>query len=84
MPKRLAISAVEPCENAVLRVQFNNGKSVLYDFKPYIERIGKIYEPLAEPTFFRRFTIDRLGYYIEWENGMDVCADTLWAEGRKI
>ena len=84
MPKRLAITTVEARENAVLLVHFNNNKTVLYDFKPYIDRIGKIYSPLAEPMFFQRFTVDRLGYFVEWENGMDVCADTLWAEGRKI
>jgi hypothetical protein len=84
MPKRLAISSVEAQDDAILLVRFNNNKTVLYDFKPYITSIGKIYAPLAEPAFFQRFSIDRLGYFIEWENGMDVCADTLWAEGQKI
>ena len=84
MPKRLSITEAEPRDSSIFFVRFNNGKAVLYDFKPFIERIGKVYLPLAETSFFQRFSIDKLGYYIEWENGMDVCADTLWAEGRKV
>jgi len=61
-----------------IRVTFENGKSGIIDFLPYIKK-GGIYSKLKDIDYFKRFHInDELGI-ITWENEIDIAPETLYS-----
>lgn len=62
-----------------LQITFENGKSGTVDFRKYIER-GGVFSRLAEPEYFREFSINRELGVITWSNEVDLAPETLYAE----
>ena len=60
-----------------LRLWFNNGKVKEVDLSDSLK--GKIFVPLQDKEFFKRFTI-RFNT-IEWENGADFAPEYLYEKG---
>ena len=60
-----------------LRLSFNNGKVKDVDLSDSLK--GKIFVPLQDKEFFRRFSI-RFNT-IEWENGADFAPEYLYEKG---
>ena len=60
-----------------LRLWFNNGKVKDVDLSDSLK--GKIFVPLQDKEFFRRFSI-RFNT-IEWENGADFAPEYLYEKG---
>ncbi len=69
------IAEIIPGENHVLYIKTNAGKAGLFDVTPFLE--SEAFAPLKDRQEFER--IHNGGYFIEWESGADLSADTIEA-----
>lgn len=58
-----------------LWVVFNDGTSKTVDLTPLLD--GPIFEPLKDPAFFARVTVDPICRTIVWPNGADLAPEAL-------
>lgn len=64
-----------PKENYILYIMADNGQTGLFDVRPYLE--SEAFAPLKETGEFER--IHNGNYFIEWDCGADLSADTIQA-----
>jgi hypothetical protein len=69
------IVEVIPNDNYTLYIRADNGATGLFDIKPYLE--SEAFVPLKDLNEFRR--IHNGGYFVEWDCGADLSADTIMA-----
>ena len=69
---------VKPQENYKLLITFNNGEKKSFDVKPYLE-IG-VFRELQDVSVFN--SVKPVLGSIQWANGVDLCPDTLYIEGK--
>jgi hypothetical protein len=74
------IKSVEPLEDNKLLIDFTTGERKIYDIKPLYSL--PIFSELKNKSLFKSFRIGK--YYIEWPNGADLTADTLFIEGKPV
>jgi len=72
------VTTVKPGHDYTLQITFNNGEEKSFDVKPYLE-IG-LFKELKDASMFNSVKLF-LGS-IQWANGLDVCPDTLYFEGK--
>lgn len=65
---------VEPLENYILKIKFDNGEIGKFDVKPYMKH--KMFKQLKNIEIFNTVKID--GLSISWINGADLCPDELY------
>jgi len=71
----MRIKQVQPLTSQKLRIVAEDGQIGIFDLSPYLQ-----YEAFAElqrPEMFNKITNG--GYFIEWECGADLSADTIEA-----
>lgn len=74
------ITGVEVIGDHRLRLTFEDGTVGDVDFS---EREWRgVFEPLRDPAFFARVTIDPEAGTITWPNGVDLAPEPLYAEAR--
>lgn len=56
-----------------IRLEFNDGLVGTVDFSEWLD--GPVFEPLADPEFFRRFFVEAGA--VTWPNGADIAPETL-------
>jgi len=66
-----------PHEGWRLEVEFADGAVRWFDAKPFLGYAA--FQPLRDPSLFA--SVRSGGYYVEWSNGADLSADTLYLEG---
>ena len=59
----------------VVWVQFNDGTRGEVDLRDELE--GRIFEPLQDPEFFRKFDVHPELHTLTWPNGADFAPDFL-------
>lgn len=69
------IAEIIPKDNYVLFIKAEDGKTGFFDLKPYLE--SEVFAPLIDKSEFER--IHNGKYFIEWDCGADLSADTLQA-----
>lgn len=69
------IAAIVPKDNYVLFIKAEDGSTGLFDLKPYLE--SEVFAPLKDRSEFER--IHNGKYFIEWDCGADLSADTIQA-----
>ncbi|MGH8538244.1 MAG: DUF2442 domain-containing protein [Gammaproteobacteria bacterium] len=69
------IIEVVPKDNYVLYIKTENGKTGLFDVKPYLE--SEAFAPLKDRSEFERIYNGR--YFVEWDCGADFSGDTIQA-----
>ena len=69
------IAEVIPKENHLLYIKADDGQVGLFDVTPYLE--SEAFAPLNDRSEFERIHNGR--YFIEWECGADLSADTIQA-----
>jgi hypothetical protein len=62
-----------------LAVRFENGQEKLVDLAPHLD--GPVFEPLKDPQFFRRFTVNPDIDTVTWPNHADFSPDFLYEIG---
>lgn len=63
-----------------LRLTFEDGSAKTFSLAPLVRK-GGVYAPLAQASEFRAAKIAPDGRYVEWPNGVDLCADALYIDG---
>jgi hypothetical protein len=76
----LAIKNVQPQDDYLLLLTFENGEKRQFDMKPYLS-LG-IFSELKDVTLFN--TVRKSFDTIEWENAADMDPETLYQNSRKI
>lgn len=71
---RPTATSVQALSDYVLRLEFDNGETGLFDVKPYIK--GEWFGELADEANF--MTVFTNGITVEWANGQDICPDELY------
>ena len=69
------IVEIAPKDNYVLYVKADDGKTGLFDVKPFLE--SEAFAPLKDRSEFER--IHNGKYFVEWDCGGDLSADTIQA-----
>jgi hypothetical protein len=59
---------------------FATGEEAVVDLKDLAGR-GGVFSALSDPDAFERVAVGEHGRYLEWGNGLDICADALWQRG---
>lgn len=72
------VKSVKAIQNYLLEIVFNNDEKKKFDVKPYLD-FG-IFRELKDLTLFQTATA-KLGT-VTWENGLDICPDTLYLESK--
>ncbi|MFZ4666076.1 MAG: hypothetical protein ACOYME_06600, partial [Prochlorotrichaceae cyanobacterium] len=57
------------------------GVIILADFIPIIQQAKEVFQPLQDPNFFAKVSLDKTGRYIYWEGEIEFCADALRMKG---
>jgi len=65
-----------------IKVQFEDGQVKLVDLAPHLD--GPIFEPLKDPEYFRRFTVNQDIDTITWPNDADFSPDFLYEIGIEV
>jgi hypothetical protein len=69
----MKIAEIFPKDDYILYIIAENGASGWFDVKPYLE--SEVFAPLKDKQEFTR--IHNGKYYVEWDCGADLSADTL-------
>ena len=72
----MRINKVIPLSNHTLKIVSNEGRVGVFNVKPYLKY--EVFQPLKEITQFMKITNG--GYFVEWECGADLSADTIEAK----
>ena len=71
---------VKPAEDYNITLTFSNGEVKIFDMKPYLDT--GIFRELKDTSLFNSVRMF-LGS-VQWQNGQDLCPDTLYLESYKI
>lgn len=72
----MRITELQVKPNYVLSIIADDGRIGRFDVNPYLEY--EAFEPLRDPDEFAK--IANRGYFIEWDCGADLSADTIEAQ----
>jgi len=70
------IRDIIPKPDLTLHIVFSDGVEGLFDVRPYLA--DEAFGALKYPAEFMK--LHNGGYFVEWECGADLSADTLWAK----
>ena len=74
------ITKIQTNDDWTLNVVFEDGTHRKFDLKPLLDK--EAFAVLKDLTAFRK--VRNCGYFIEWDNEVDLSADTLFIEGIPI
>lgn len=74
------IVEIVPKSNAILQIKTEDGQTGLFDVTPYLE--SEAFSPLKDKREFQRVRNGK--YFIEWDCGADLSADTILARWKSI
>ncbi len=72
----LRILAAEVCSHYSLHLLFNNGTHKCVNLWPLLD--GPIFEPLHNPEYFARVTLDPVAGTVVWPNEADFAPEALY------
>jgi hypothetical protein len=72
----MRITEIQVKPNHVLSIVADDGRIGRFDVSPYLEY--EAFHPLRDPSEFSKITNG--GYFIEWDCGADLSADTIEAK----
>ena len=76
----MRITEVHPGPDWTLSVVADDGRAGTFDVAPYLE--DEAFQDLRDPAEFMK--VSSGGYFIEWECGADLSADTIEAHWRVV
>lgn len=72
----LRIVAAKACGDHLLEITFSNGVRKRVNVLPLLE--GPVFEPLRDPSFFARVTVDPVVGTVVWPNEADIAPEALY------
>jgi hypothetical protein len=76
----MRIKKIEPLSDFILRIESEDGQIGEFDVKPYLAY--EAFVLLKDIDHFKR--VRNGGYYIEWDCGADLSADTIEAKWENV
>ena len=76
----IKVTKVVPLKNGILEVSLSDGRSGLFDIKPYC--ISDFFKELLDDEYFRKASVFFSG--IGWPNGQDIGPDTISHEIKSL
>jgi hypothetical protein len=70
------VKDVKPDKDYFLQITFDNGEKKKFDVKPYLTT--GLFHELSDLNMFN--TVKPFLGSIQWQNGLDLCPDTLYLE----
>ncbi|MDT3740157.1 MAG: DUF2442 domain-containing protein [Candidatus Kapabacteria bacterium] len=70
----ITVKRVEPKENYILELEFNNSEIKYFDMKEYLNH--GIFKELENPKLFNSVKV--FFETINWDNGADLCPEVLY------
>lgn len=77
------IRSVTPLEDYILRVEFCEGVTKVYDVKQLFDTF-KVFNKLKENNLFIKVRVDKGGYAVIWNKEIDLACDDLFYDGKII
>lgn len=77
------IRSVTPLDDYMLRVEFCEGITKVYDVKQLFDTF-KIFNKLKENNLFNKVRVDKGGYAVIWNKEIDLACDDLFYDGKTI
>lgn len=74
------ILEVIPTNEYHLIVKFDNNQTKIYDVTRLFSK--SMFEPLKNIRFFKSVQIERGGYAVVWNEGIDISEYELWSNGQ--
>lgn len=79
------IKKVEYIDGYKLKLTFNDKKQKIVDFKKFSKAGPKtVFYPFRDIEFFKSVKLDKSYGTIIWPNGVDMCPDSLYLEGKDV
>lgn len=75
------IKNVNPMENYILKVIFEDDSTKYYDVSILFEKIKAFRIFLVDKELFKQVKVDIGGYGISWNDDIDLACDELWENG---
>ena len=75
------VKTISPLPEFKLSVQFSEGVTKIYDFKPLFEKIPAFRYFMDHPEEFNEVIVDVGGYGIIWNDDLVLSCDELWEHG---
>ena len=75
------IKTITPLDNFILRVVFDDGKTILYDVKEDIEQIPVFKELETDSELWRNVILDTSRTCVYWNDNIDLPSDILYEYG---
>jgi hypothetical protein len=72
----LHILHAKACGTHSLDLEFDDGTRKRVNVRPLLE--GPIFEPLKDPSYFARVSVDPVGGTVLWPNGADFAPEALY------
>ena len=77
------IKTVEPLDNFILYVTFENDVKKYYDLKLLFDKWHKFKELQNNKILFSNVKVDNGGYGVSWNEELDLSCNELWENGKE-
>lgn len=78
------IKSIQPQENFVLLVEFDDGKKVEYDVKDDINTLADFRVLESERGLFQNVQLDSSRTCVYWTDRVDLASDIIWEYGKPV
>lgn len=75
------VKSVEPLDDFILFVTFENGHKKYYDLKPLLNKNSNFKDLKRIHGLFNLVQVDNGGYGISWNENIDLSCNELWKNG---
>lgn len=77
------VKEVEPLQNYVLLVTFENGVKKYYDLNPLLKKWKAFCDLINISGLYNNVKVDAGGYGISWNDNIDLSSNELWENGKE-
>ena len=77
------IRSVTPLDDFILRVEFCEGVTKIYDVKQLFN-VFDVFNKLKENNLFNKVRVDKGGYAVIWNKEIDLACDDLFYDGKIV